>query len=1023
MHNTPSQRIISCFLITFLIASTSLLSQISHTNSTTLYKSKNYPNNTTTRSALQDIYKDLKLSTDDLRPIKKSSSMNGIVHDKYQQYYQNIPIFGGQYILHSNGDHMLSSNGYLASDIDLLTDPRISEDDAKKIAYSYSENQNFNEDRVAPIELVIIDKAFPNISKKYALAYKIEVYTKPPLSKNIYFIDAHSGRRILILPGLIHNTTPAIAHTKYHGEQEIITESQDDGSYILQDLTRGDGITTYNHDFTTFRNQSTVWDLTNGDKDEVALDAHYATETFYDMMLHRFNWDGLDGDGKSMNPVVHVDEGANIVNAFWDGHYAYFGDGDCHRGPLTTLEVVAHEFMHGITDYPSDLIYSFESGAINESMSDIFGKATEYYYAPEEFDWQIGESFLLTNLIEPFRYMDDPKRKNMPSYYKGQNWVDGGGVHSHSAIGNLWVHLLVEGRSDTTELGHQYDVAGIGMDKAIEIVWQVQSNYLTPSSDYVDMYESSLVVASSMFGEESPELADVIEAWKAVGLPQIGEGSSSYQYDLGIQIDYIEQDQCLRNEYLPFTVRLINFGTQNIPENSGIILYVDDPFELTSLTFDINDPIPSGESITKKFDDIAYVTEPGRFYLSATAYFELDDNDYNNNYNLRPYRIDNYDPLYNSLEYQLVDVHRACSNDSTFFDVFIENLSCNILPINTPIHYTILNELGDTIIESLLLLDRPLPSGERLTVPNFVTGNYTSLSLDAYCATNPAIDRIPYEYVFNFENKIVGNYFNDLSDLDKNLIELDIFRIENIVEYNGYQYFAKGGGTQDEVFYPCPVDIQDFQSIQGYHNGYARIGSCVDLSDIDHPVLSFDLIQFRDDSDFLPELNPLRCRAKITWGPGENDYIVIDNQEEGIEVNHKINLPNNFVGNFSIEFVNLTGTWFSGSNVEAYLSYDVNMIRNLEIKNSTHTLSHIKKEEIIVAPNPGFGLYQITSPYPIQRLKVTNTQGQIVATYTSSTPTPHTQIDLSYLDHGYYILTLEWQDGSEISQPIIHMSR
>ncbi len=1009
-----------CLFFAIICASTPLVSQNIISNHIETYRSKSYSGvETSNAEALQQIRKDFQLSAGALQLTKRSTSMKGVLHEKYQQYYNGIHVYGGKYILHSKDDRMKSSNGYLASNIEIPTIATLSKKEAEQIAYSHSTSHHFHQDRVQPTELVIIDKAFPNISNEYALTYKVEVYSSEPVDKKIYFIDAHTGNKILDLPGMIHENTPAIAHTHYHGEQEIITESQEDGSYILQDLTRGDGITTYNHDFTTYSNESTDWDLTNADQDEVALDAHYATEKFYDMMLQRFNWDGLDGNGKSMNPVVHVGGGTSIVNAYWDGHYAYFGDGDCHRGPLTTLEVVGHEFMHGITDYTSDLIYSFESGAINESMSDIFGKAVEYYFAPEEFDWKIGESFLLTDLIEPFRYMDDPKRKNMPSYYKGQSWVDGGGVHRNSAIGNLWFHLLVEGRSDTTELGNQFNVAGIGMDNAIEIVWQIQSNYLTPTSNYVDMYESSLTVAATMFGEESPELADVIEAWKAVGLPQLGLGSSSFTNDVGIQIDFIPQRQCLRNEYLPYTVRLVNFGTEEIPDSSGIILTVTNPNSTQDTNIEIFESIQSGESLSITLDSSKYLTEPGRYAIEAFALYELDQNEFNNNYNLRPYYIKNYDPVYNSLEYELVDVSRSCFDDSIHFDVYIENLSCNDLEADTRINYTIYDLEGDTLQENFYILDVPVPSGERFTVADYVVGDYSGIALDAYTTINSAIDRQPYEEEFENQVKIEGNYFNDLSDLDKNLNELEIFNIENIVDYNGNQYFAKGGGTNEEFFYPCPDEIQDFAAVRGYHNGYANIGACIDLSGIDHPILSFDLIQFRDESDDLPELESLRCRAKVTWGSGPNDFIVIDNQEEGIEVNHKIELPNNFVGTFSIEFVNLTGTWL-GSGVESYLSYDVNMIRNLEIKNATSTTNQIIENEIIVYPNPGSGIYHIEYSQPLQSINVIDVQGRVVM---KNTKASNNQIDITALDNGYYILEIHLSNGIQVSKSIIHIKQ
>jgi len=317
-----------------------------------------------------------------------------------------------------------------------------------------------------------------------------------------------------------------------------------------------------------------------------------------------------------------IEPTANIVNAFWDGNNAWFGDGDCHRGPLTTLEVVAHEFMHGITDYTSDLIYAFESGAINESMSDIFGKALEYYIDPDHFRWTIGESFMQTDFIEPFRYMDDPNRKNMPAYYKGKYWTDGGGVHQHSAIGNLWFHLLVEGRSDTTELGESYNVTGIGMDKAIGIVWEIQSNYLTPTATYNDMYLSSIDATSAIYGEESPELNDVIQAWKAVGLPHNAPGPNALSHDIAVQIDFVAQRQCLRNSYLPFTVKLVNYGSENIPDSSALQLIIEDANN-EDTWIEIFDAIPSGQTLSITIDSMFYISDPGRYFITAFADYEL----------------------------------------------------------------------------------------------------------------------------------------------------------------------------------------------------------------------------------------------------------------------------------------------------------------------------------------------------------------------------------------------------------------
>ncbi|MEZ4933141.1 MAG: M4 family metallopeptidase [Saprospiraceae bacterium] len=110
---------------------------------------------------------------------------------------------------------------------------------------------------------------------------------------------------------------------------------------------------------------------------------------------------------------------------------------------MTTLEVVGHEFTHGIVDYTSSLIYSNES-SMNESMADIMGKALEYESDPANFSWELGHSFHLSPEAKPSR-LDDPKSVEMPAYYGGEFWYDGGGV-CNSAISSLWFVMLVDGR-------------------------------------------------------------------------------------------------------------------------------------------------------------------------------------------------------------------------------------------------------------------------------------------------------------------------------------------------------------------------------------------------------------------------------------------------------------------------------------------------------------------------------------------------------------------------------------------------
>ena len=997
-----------------LIGFASLLMGQSYTSSVAHLEYRN--NQKSKTQVINELCIQLNIEGNNLHSEYKRESDYGFTHEKFSQTYNDIPIYGSSYIIHTQSNNAISSNGYLAANVNINTEPKLQQATAERIAKSEMPSAEYFDDRIEPTQLVIIDEVFPQISENYKLAYKVEVYSADPLEKKIFFIDAMNGNIILDLPGLAHDATPATAQTKYYGAQQIITEKMPDGSYILQDLTRGDGITTLNYDFTNFHNNTTNWDLTNVNQDEVALDAHYATEQFYDMMLQRHNWDGLDGNGKSMNPIIHIGEGANIVNAFWDGNNAWFGDGDCHRGPLTTLEVVAHEFMHGITDYTSDLIYAFESGAINESMSDIFGKALEYYIDPDHFRWTIGESFMQTDFIEPFRYMDDPNRKNMPAYYKGKYWTDGGGVHQHSAIGNLWFHLLVEGRSDTTELGESYNVTGIGMDKAIGIVWEIQSNYLTPTATYNDMYLSSIDATSAIYGEESPELNDVIQAWKAVGLPHNAPGPNALSHDIAVQIDFVAQRQCLRNSYLPFTVKLVNYGSENIPDSSALQLIIEDANN-EDTWIEIFDAIPSGQTLSITIDSMFYISDPGRYFITAFADYELDENLRNNNYNLRPYRIDNFDPTFNSLDYNIIDIDTPCFTDSITFDVFIRNLSCNTIAANSAINYIIYDNLLEPIKENTIILTEDLISGERFTIPEYIIGNYETLSIEAYTVINQNPDRILEEIEIEYKREISDEYYNDLSDVERNATDFDVFKMDNLVDYQGNMYIAKSGGTQEELFYPCPDSSDDFQSISGYHNGFASISACIDMSEIQNPILNFDLVQLRDNSDIIPELESLRTRAKISWGTSADEYIIVSELEEGVEEKISIPLPSNYTGEVSLKFVQLTGTWYNENNPSAYFDYDVNMIRNLELKNVNSATDKILDSQITVSPNPSNGIYHIESPYNIDQIRITDLQGRLLVSENNTSNV----IYIPTIKSGYYIMEIQLNDGRQISKPLINI--
>jgi Zn-dependent metalloprotease len=186
-------------------------------------------------------------------------------------------------------------------------------------------------------------------------------------------------------------------------------------------------------------------------------------------------------------------------NAFWSGSQFYFGKGDVVTSDhLCVLDVCAHEYGHALTDYSSVLTYSYESGALNESYSDIAGATVEFWAQPDgrsaypwrtpgHADWLMGEDCWVSDTA--LRDMRNPQRHHQPSYYKGTYWYTGsgdyGGVHDNNGVQNFVFYLLSEGGTGVND-SQSYAVTGIGVDSAANIALQANLNILVSTSQYRD---------------------------------------------------------------------------------------------------------------------------------------------------------------------------------------------------------------------------------------------------------------------------------------------------------------------------------------------------------------------------------------------------------------------------------------------------------------------------------------------------------------------------------------------------------
>jgi len=391
----------------------------------------------TTADLLEKYHENLGLGQwDEFINYRSETDDIGMIHHRFQQYHHGIPVKGGILLIHEKEGFVHSFNGKWAKNLDNSAIATFSNEQIIAKALSVLPAQQYMwEDEGAEImhqrvhqhadasfypspTLVWMNPSFSLKGQKLTLAYEMEIHAQIPLFRQQLYLDAQTGEVVQNI-NLLHETnTPATAITKYSGEQQMTTDSIEPGQYRLRETGRGEGIETYNMNSglafgaaVDFTDEDNFWDNQNPQQDEAATDAHWGAEMTFDYLLAEHNYTGINNEGMPFINYVHYDE--TLINAFWNGSWATFGDGNGGSWTaLTSLDVVAHEFTHGITDFTADLVYLNESGALNESFSDIFGASVEFWATPELADWLIGEDFHAGGT--GFRNMANPNDEGHP---------------------------------------------------------------------------------------------------------------------------------------------------------------------------------------------------------------------------------------------------------------------------------------------------------------------------------------------------------------------------------------------------------------------------------------------------------------------------------------------------------------------------------------------------------------------------------------------------------------------------------
>lgn len=451
----------------------------------------------------------------------------GLQHVRAEQIYQGLKVFGGEVIVHFNQEgNAYQVNGRYVPDIAVDVTPAL--DPAEAIILAKEDLAGLGKGNVAPLrqpELVVFAyKTAPRLA--YALTL-----TADPQEANAwrYWINAQDGKVLMryndikmatitgaILAGEEVTTNMVTITNCYAAGVTNYLQSTNWPWLVYNYSTSTNYLDATNYAFRT----NTTW--LPEDRTEMSAAVNFDHVQQYFWSVH--GRDSFDTAGANALAIVHF--GDNYVNAFWDGSYFWFGDGDgTTANSLAVLDVAGHEFTHAVTENSANLIYAYEPGALNESFSDIFGACMEFYSQPDgrtnyparaagTADWLMGEDCWLS--ATALRDMRSPNNSStvgryneQPATYKGTYWyagdLDNGGVHQNSSVQNRFFYLL----SDTNASTY-----GIGVTNAERIAYRALTVYCSQYTDYTDIRAAWMSAAQDL---NSAWVSSVTSAWGVVG--------------------------------------------------------------------------------------------------------------------------------------------------------------------------------------------------------------------------------------------------------------------------------------------------------------------------------------------------------------------------------------------------------------------------------------------------------------------------------------------------------------------------
>ncbi|WP_354644203.1 M4 family metallopeptidase [Kitasatospora camelliae] len=558
-----------------------------------------------------------------LQPRSVLKDADGTVHTRYERTYAGLPVLGGDLVVHTGPDGAITGvNKATEGPVAVAsTTPARSADSAKSLAVGRAEAVGAKEAKADSARSVIWAATGTPV-----LAWETVVGgLQPDGTPNALHVvtDATTGEKLFEYQAIETGTGTG----QYNGQVTIGT-TKSGTSWTMTDGGRGNH-KTYDLNGgtsgtgTLYTDPDDVWGTgQQSNRQTAGVDAAYGAQATWDYYKDVHGRSGIKGDGVGAYSRVHY--GNAYVNAFWDDSCfcMTYGDGSANNNPLTSLDVAAHEMSHGVTAATAKLVYSGESGGLNEATSDIMAAAVEFHVnsAADPGDYLVGEKINIFGDGKPLRYMDKPSKdgKSKDSWYSGIGSID---VHYSSGPANHWFYLASEGSGPKVVNGVSYDsptadnqpVTPIGRDAAERIWYRALSTYMTSTTNYAAARTATLQAAADLYGANSATYINTANAWAGIAVgSRIANGVSVT--NPGTQNSVVDKAASLQVQATSTNPGALSYAATGLPAglsinaSTGLISGTPTALGSSSVTVTVTDTAGSTSTATFTWNVVSAIT-------------------------------------------------------------------------------------------------------------------------------------------------------------------------------------------------------------------------------------------------------------------------------------------------------------------------------------------------------------------------------------------------------------------------------